>query len=187
MEDNPVLNYEIWKPINGFNYEISNKGNIRNSQGKILKTFIQNRGYVCIRLAPKAVHKTIHRLVAEHFIPNPNNLPCVNHIDGNKQNNSVENLEWCTVSGNILHARKTGLNPYNKPTLGKKLPPRGNSGKSSKFLGISWDTARNKWKVRIVKDNKIYCQKRFDFEYDAAIFRDAYIKEHNLGLPLNFI
>ena len=56
----------------------------------------------------------VHRLVARFYIPNPNDLPCVNHIDGNKQNNNVDNLEWCTYSDNGKHAVKTGLQPVNK-------------------------------------------------------------------------
>ena len=54
--------------------------------------------------------KRIHRLVAEAFIENPNKLPCINHIDGNKQNNHIDNLEWCSYSHNNRHAREMGLN-----------------------------------------------------------------------------
>ena len=128
MEDNQVLNIEEWKQIPNLPYEISSLGKTRNLQGKVLKTYVQNSGYEQIKINYQGlhIHKSIHRLVAEAFIPNPLNNPCVNHIDGNKLNNTVNNLEWCTNSENILHARKTGLNPYNKPTLGLKLKPRGN-------------------------------------------------------------
>ena len=57
---------------------------------------------------------SVHRLVATAFIPNPNNLPIVNHLDGVKNNNNVENLEWTTVSGNALHAHQAGLIGYQK-------------------------------------------------------------------------
>lgn len=68
-------------------------------------------GYLKIKLSikGKTYYRTIHRLVAETFIPNPNNLPQVNHIDGNKLNNDVSNLEWVTPKENTLHAYLTGL------------------------------------------------------------------------------
>lgn len=59
----------------------------------------------------------VHRLVAQAFIPNPNNLPQVNHIDGNKENNCITNLEWCTREDNIKHAYKIGLNPSRKKII----------------------------------------------------------------------
>lgn len=101
-----------WKkvPINEFSfYEISNFGDIRNGD-KILKPSI-HKGYQVVVLCNKGFRRTInvHRLVALAFIDNPNNLPCVNHKDGNKQNNCVFNLEWCTHGQNEKHAWKLGL------------------------------------------------------------------------------
>ena len=188
MEDNQVLNIEKWKQIPNLPYEISSLGKIRNLQGKVLKTYIQNSGYEQIKINYQGlhIHKSIHRLVAEAFIPNPLNKEYVNHIDGNKLNNTVDNLEWCTNSENILHARKTGLNPYNKPTLGLKLKPRSNNAKQSQYLGVHWDKSRQRWRAVVVLDKVKYLQKRYDSEYEAALARDECIKQHNLPLPLNF-
>ena len=188
MEDNQVLNIEEWKQIPNLPYEISSLGKIRNLQGKVLKTYIQNSGYEQIKINYQGlhIHKSIHRLVAEAFIPNPLNKEYVNHIDGNKLNNTVDNLEWCTNSENILHARKTGLNPYNKPTLGLKLKPRSNNAKQSQYLGVHWDKSRQRWRAVVVLDKVKYLQKRYNSEYEAALARDECIKQHNLPLPLNF-
>ena len=188
MEDNQVLNIEKWKQIPNLPYEISSLGKIRNLQGKVLKTYIQNSGYEQIKINYQGlhIHKSIHRLVAEAFIPNPLNKEYVNHIDGNKLNNTVDNLEWCTNSENILHARKTGLNPYNKPTLGLKLKPRSNNAKQSQYLGVHWDKSRQRWRAVVVLDKVKYLQKRYNSEYEAALARDECIKQHNLPLPLNF-
>lgn len=97
----------IWKKIEGFqNYSISDDGNVRNDNTmKILKQHIGNRGYYMVNLwrNNKGHWKTIHRLLAVAFIPNPENKLCVNHIDGNKKNNNINNLEWCTHSENQLH------------------------------------------------------------------------------------
>lgn len=94
----------IWKEIKGFqNYEISDKGQVKNKKtGKILKGSFDKDGYLLayLYINGKAKAKKIHRLVAEAFIPNPENKPEVNHIDEDKKNNRVENLNWMTRSEN---------------------------------------------------------------------------------------
>ena len=104
---------ELWKDIEEFpNYEIFNFAQIRNKTTKyILKNSIGHRGYyvVILKKDGKAYLKTVHRLLAIAFIPNPDNKTEINHIDGNKFNYSIENLEWVTPQENNLHARRTGL------------------------------------------------------------------------------
>lgn len=95
-------------------YEVSNLGNLRNAKTrKLIKTNLVGCGYLsyCASLGHRGKRKQIriHRAVAENFIPNPNNYPAVNHIDGNKQNNRLDNLEWCTYKHNAEHAHKAGL------------------------------------------------------------------------------
>lgn len=101
---------EVWKPVNveGFSeiYEVSNFGNIRNIKTqKILKTLTAGCGYQDVILCDKGKRKQIkvHRVVALTFIENPENKPEVNHINGNKEDNRVENLEFCTHQENIYH------------------------------------------------------------------------------------
>lgn len=109
----------IWKDIKGYEgrYMVSNHGEILstkfNGKGKsrILKQNDKGRGYLSVSLYKdkKVKPRTVHRIVAETFIPNPNNLPQINHIDGNKKNNNINNLEWCTAKENVQHAWKNGL------------------------------------------------------------------------------
>lgn len=95
---------ENWKDIENYEglYQISDKGRVRNSRsGRILIQKIRKKNsnaYHLIVLSKDNVKKChqVHRLVAKAFLPNPNNLPCVNHKDENGENNNVENLEWCT-------------------------------------------------------------------------------------------
>lgn len=118
---------EIWKEVPNYNgiYLVSNLGRVKSidqeinckrnkkriHKGKILKTYLNERGYECVGITINRVakKKKVHRLVAEAFLPNPNNLPQVNHIDCNKQNNCVENLEWCDNSYNMKEAYKNNL------------------------------------------------------------------------------
>lgn len=98
-----------------FLYEINEDGVLRNIKSKkIIKGYIEKNGYVRVRIENKClngvVRTTIHQLVAEAFIPNPENKPFVNHKDLNKLNNNVENLEWVTHSENMKHAYANNVN-----------------------------------------------------------------------------
>lgn len=103
---------EIWKDIKGYEgkYQISNLGKVRNNKS-IIKPQKDNIGYMNVILYKDKTRKTkkIHRLVAEAFIENTNNLPEVNHINGNKKDNSASNLEWITHKNNSKHAVEIGL------------------------------------------------------------------------------
>lgn len=106
---------EIWKVVEGFpDYSISNLGRIisrKNSRNKFIGSKNQQTGYIQVALYNSTtVYKgTVHKLVAEAFIPNPEKLPEVNHIDGDKSNNSEDNLEWCTKSYNINYGNRNYL------------------------------------------------------------------------------
>lgn len=101
---------EQWKKIDGWErYEVSTKGNIRNTQtGRILKVRPDKEGYKIVTFSVDCVRTTqkVHRLVAKAFLINEPGKTQVNHKDGNKTNNEVENLEWCTSAENHTHAYK---------------------------------------------------------------------------------
>lgn len=111
----------LWQKIVGFEkYSINIMGEVRNDiTGRILKTKAYSRYKMATLYKNNRVSKMLlHRLLALTFIPNPNNCPEVNHKDGNKLNNDIDNLEWCTSSQNKYHAYKYGLK--TAPHLGKK-------------------------------------------------------------------
>ena len=102
-----------WKEIKGHpGYSVSNEGEVIGMKGYKLKGTPSTSGYLGVFLcSPKPkVRREIHKLVAEAFIPNPTNKPCINHKDGNKINNHVDNLEWVTYSENQKHSWDNGLN-----------------------------------------------------------------------------
>lgn len=119
--------YESWKDIKGYKgyYQVSNHGHIRSMprvltdgrvfQGRELSQVSNGNGYLYVSLSSgnKSQHHYIHRLVAESFLLNDGLLPEVNHIDGDKSNNSVENLEWISSRDNKNHAFETGLREAN--------------------------------------------------------------------------
>lgn len=149
---------ERWKDVKGFEgiYKISNKGRIKvlrrwkvnlkkyEKCDKILTPTDNGYGYLIIRLNKRGVKKNkyIHRLVAEHFIDNPKNLPVVNHLDYDKKNNDVSNLEWCTQQENVRHSI---VNMHKRRTV-----THTNTGERY----ISFSKKRNKY--RICVDRKEY-------------------------------
>ena len=112
---------EEWRPVKGLEgiYEVSNRGRVRSldrievmkngvarpRKGRILKPNVKANGYYCFHYSYKCktIEVSVHRAVAEAFIPNPLQLPCINHKDRNKLNNNVENLEWCTYRYNSTY------------------------------------------------------------------------------------
>ena len=151
---------EIWKTLvyKGIEFlrlEISNYGAIRNKKtNKILKQSISKKGYCSVVTSngeSKPIYIRIHCAVAENFIPNPNNLPQVNHKDGNKLNNAYTNLEWITNRDNILHASKSGFydphrNKKSKPVMsledGREYISIGKAGEAYATEATSAATAR---------------------------------------------
>lgn len=118
------LDGEIWREIYP-GYQVSNFGRVKSFKFKSLRIMrpLIARMYLCFNLRVDGVYKYIsaHRLVAEAFVPNPDNKPQVNHIDGNKFNNHVSNLEWVTASENVQHAYDTGLYPSCESRYNSKL------------------------------------------------------------------
>lgn len=144
---------EVWKNIFNYKeYEISNYGRIKNNN-KIIKPYIHNKGY--LRVAIKGKHYLVHRLVAIMFIPNNNiEKKQVNHIDGNKQNNKVDNLEWVTSKENNYHAIATGLRLSGNGIKPKNIYQYTKNGKMIK-----------KW------DNINDIMKNFNLKYNTAIYK----------------
>ena len=114
---------EIWKDVFGYEgfYQVSNLGNVKRvgSFRGVNKAYLNNyyltpvdngKGYNRIKLTVnnKSKRVMLHRLIAEAFIENPNCYPCINHINANRKDNRIENLEWCTQSQNCLHSVKMG-------------------------------------------------------------------------------
>lgn len=106
---------EVWKQTQYKNYEVSNKGRVRNKTTKhILKPCKNHQGYLQVRISDngKTYTRRVHRLVAIAFIENPLNKETVNHKDGNKENNNLNNLEWLTIKENVYHSINVlGVNP----------------------------------------------------------------------------
>jgi hypothetical protein len=168
------MNNEIWKDIKNYEsfFQISNFGRVKSLERfskqnvlikeKILKQYKDNKGYKTITLRKNGKRSnglSVHRLVALHFINNPQNKPEVNHIDGDKTNNHVDNLEWVTKSENHLHAHKTGLHNCYEGV-------KDNLKKGTEFT---------KKRVRCIETNEI-------FESAAAADRYLGFKSQNVSV-----
>lgn len=122
----------MWSKIKEFpNYSVSDDGRVRNDQREKQKSLKKTpSGYLAVDLYRNGKRTTakVHRLVGEAYIPNPMGLPQINHMDGNKFNNSSENLEWVSAKDNMAHAVRTGLWHPSYGMLGKRNPNAGRAG-----------------------------------------------------------
>ena len=167
-----MIQDEVWKDIEGYEglYQVSTCGNIKslakprkNGNGrcyiqkeKLLKQSFTSTGYKKVELYKDGKRKSfkVHRLVAIAFIPNPDNKPEVNHIDGNKINNNIDNLEWVTSSENTIHAYETGLSPNKKELDEIRIIELYNKGTSKEEISRIFDVS-NVVIARILKENGI--------------------------------
>lgn len=171
------MDKEEWKSIKGYEglYEISNFGRVKSLLGWNGRKYIQrerilapykqqsnkyySRSVVKLTKDNKTKDFKVHRLVAEAFIPNPNNYRVVNHIDGNPLNNNAENLEWCTQKMNIKHAINneltiTRIKTIDRETMVELLNNNFNYDEIAEILGVAKGTVFNY--IRKFKIRKIY-------------------------------
>ena len=157
-------NREYWRAVSVFtNYEVSSVGRVRNSKtGRVLKPSDNGSGYMQVVLAKNGSTKTfkVHRLVAETFIENPLGKRCVDHIDGNRRNNTIENLRWASDSENQMNAIKKQSNA------------------SSTHKGVSLHKASNKWVAYVQIGNARKHLGCFTDEREAAEAYNAAAIEH---------
>lgn len=189
-------NIEIWKPVKDFetSYEVSSFGQVRSYRTKqILKTYQINSGYSSIKFTIKGERTShlIHRLVAIAFLPKEEHKKYVNHIDGNKTNNHVSNLEWCTMSENLKHAFKMNLRTLEacKSYIGKK-----HARSVTKYHNVTKKVYKYKGRISSIRyiakvtHNGINLeQKQFATEEEAALHVNYIIDKYNLDRPKNII
>jgi hypothetical protein len=154
---------EIWKTIEEYEtYSISKSGNVRNNvTGRILNPSKDTKGYFNVGLSKNKIGKTfkVHRLIALAFIENPENKKCVDHIDGNPQNNNISNLRFATTTEN---ARNTKIKVDN----------------TSGIKGVCFNKATNKWQAQIRFDGKRAHLGYFETIEEAAAARQIKANKH---------
>lgn len=144
----------VWKRWGA--YEVSDDGLVMNEWGKIMKPRLNNRGYDTLKVCSSGARNWVfvHRLVAKCFVSNPDELPFVDHVNGDKRDNAASNLRWSTPSQNTCNAVATCCG-------------------TSRFKGVSWSTQYNAWRAAIVKDGVHYFLGHHANEIDAARAYDA--------------
>lgn len=159
------------KDVVGFEgkYSVTKDGKVLNcKRGSYLKPKLTRFGYYEVALSNQkdgiryVKYKSVHRLVAEAFIDNPSNLKQVNHKDGDKLNNHVSNLEWCTAKQNIEHAWQLGLTKPSKPNLGRKL-----DNSESKFRNVIYIGKKNAFRAvlsRVINGKRFTKTKMFSID-----------------------
>lgn len=168
-------------PIPGFpGYSISACGKVMGTRNKLLKTPLTVHGYPYVRL--RGTFKTVHRIVAEVLIPKVNGKGQVNHKDGNKTNNHISNLEWCTQSENALHAFATGLQDSPPGDVGNKR-----HSIHSVYHNVGYYPARGKWVARMSIAGKVKLGGYFDTEVEAARKVNSMIDQYGLDRPKNIV
>jgi len=163
---------EIFLPIIGYEglYEISNLGRVKSFASSnvrkipFMKIYIGKIGYPIVVLSKnnKSKHKYLHRLLAEHFIANPNNLPVVDHIDNVKTNNDIDNLRWVTKRQNEISTNK------KKDTH------------ASKYTGVCFDKYWGRYKATVSENGKTKNLGTYRTEDEAHERYQKYLKEHNI-------
>lgn len=146
-------NREVWKNVVGYEgyYDVSNLGRVKRLETEHMLTPQEMRGYYKVGLCVYSELKYfyIHRLVAEAFIPNPDNLPCINHKDESRNNNCADNLEWCTHKYNMTYGtiQQRISDTQNKPIIqktkdGKEVGSFKSALQVEKELGINYSNIR---------------------------------------------
>lgn len=177
---------EQWKDIEGYEglYQVSSLGRIKSLKAwrgnkykslyinveKIIKLSKEKSGYLKVVLhnKNKKQNKRVHRLVAEAFIPNPYNYKCINHKDCNKENNNIDNLEWCTQRYNVVHAINNDLRKFEY------------KGKNAKY--INYDKRNGDFYVNISMNSKKIHLGTFKTIDEAKYVRNMFLKNNNTKL-----
>ena len=137
-----------WQPIETHDgqYEVSSCGQVRKTSGRLLKQWENDQGYRLVRLSRPRQVARVHRLVALAFLPNPDGLPVVNHIDCVRSNNKAENLEWCTQQQNLSHSTKLGRMKRDY-WAGKRSPNAAIDDKTAAEIRAQYRNGGVSWQV----------------------------------------